>query len=229
MGAAPTRPTSNREAHRWAARQAEPNESPNRTAVTGASVHPEGTWPRVRRLRTGTTYWRCSFCMGRGRCESQPDLTFVGPANAANDRQGCCPIHSEPLATGQPAYLRHLLQQATAVWKSCLLASNCSDPESRTRQVGFGPLFAGTRKASFTRTTLTLSNRAVDGEEESESLPPEHSSFGISDSFAHLPGSPDLVDSPGRDPPEEHGWAAQHSRAAKTIIVERRGTPGSGA
>ncbi len=130
------------------------------------------TWPRVRRLRTGTTYWRRSFCMGRGRCESQPDLTFVGPANAANDRQGCCPIHSEPLATGQPAYLRHLLQQATAVWKSCLLASNCSDPESRTRQVGFGPLFAGTRKASFTRTTLTLSNRAVDGEEESESLPP---------------------------------------------------------
>ena len=228
MGAAPTRPTSNREAHRWAARQAEPNESPNRTAVTGASVHPEGTWPRVRRLRTGTTYWRRSFCMGRGRCESQPDLTFVTPANAANDRQGRCPI------------LKLLPQQAAAIWKSRLLASNCSDPESRTRQVGFGPLL--TRDAeSLLHQDGFNSNRAVVGRRKSTaglrlevrqakaSPPLEHGSFGISDSFAHLPGPPGLVDSPGRDPPEEHGWP-QYSRSTKTIIVQgRHGTPGSGA
>ncbi len=117
------------------------------------------TWPRVRRLRTGTTYWQRSFCMGRGRCESQPDLTFVGPANAANDRQGCCPIQPELLATGQPGVpeapsptsYRHLeillaglqlLQPRISYSTSWFRSPLHWDAESLLHQDGFNSLIA---------------------------------------------------------------------------------------
>ena len=111
-------------------------------------------------------------------------------------------------------------------------------PTARARRVTLAPSLLGTRealedglnsdRAAVGRGGNPLPANALRSDRQSES-PLGRGSLGISDSFAHLPAPPSLDDSPGRSPPKEHGRATEYSRSAKTIIVERRGTPESGA